>query len=90
MKKKQKSLMSEVADAVTGAFGKEAIVNFKKSNANIEWLSTGISSVDEALGGGFPRGRIIEVYGPNASGKTTLALRAIAALQMNEDRKSVV
>ena len=48
----------------------------------IEGISSGSLSVDLALGGkGFPRGRIIEVYGPESSGKTTIALHAIAAAQ---------
>ena len=50
--------------------------------APIEGISTGSLSVDLALGGrGFPRGRIIEVYGPESSGKTTIALHSVAAAQ---------
>ena len=49
---------------------------------NIEAVSTGSLSLDIALGiGGFPRGRIVEIYGPESSGKTTLALHAIAEVQ---------
>src|SRR5690554_5767846 len=49
---------------------------------NIETISTGSLTLDVALGvGGYPRGRIIEIYGPEASGKTTLALHAIAEAQ---------
>jgi recombination protein RecA len=51
------------------------------SDLNIETLSTGPSQLDEALGGGFPKGRMIEIYGPEGSGKTTLALHAIAQTQ---------
>ena len=52
------------------------------AQAPIEGISSGSLSVDLALGGkGFPRGRIIEVFGPESSGKTTLALHAIAAAQ---------
>jgi recombination protein RecA len=50
--------------------------------APIEGISSGSLSVDLALGGkGFPRGRIIEIYGPESSGKTTIALHAVAAAQ---------
>ncbi len=48
---------------------------------DIELVSSGALSLDIALGGGYPRGRIIEVYGPESSGKTTLALHAIAEIQ---------
>src|SRR5205809_5863760 len=44
-------------------------------------LPTGFSAFDEALGAGFPRGGIVEIYGPSACGKTTLALQAVAYLQ---------
>jgi recombination protein RecA len=53
-----------------------------KANKNFPSISTGSLSLDLALGiGGFPRGRIVEIYGPEASGKTTLCLHAIAAVQ---------
>jgi recombination protein RecA len=53
-----------------------------EAQAPIEGISSGSLSVDLALGGkGFPRGRIIEVYGPESSGKTTIALHAVAAAQ---------
>ena len=51
---------------------------------NVEALSTGSLSLDLALGiGGVPRGRIVEIYGPEASGKTTLALHVVASAQKN-------
>ncbi|MDX9929585.1 MAG: recombinase RecA [Bacteroidales bacterium] len=51
---------------------------------NIQTISTGSIGLDAALGiGGFPRGRVIEIYGPEASGKTTLAIHAIAEAQRN-------
>ena len=51
---------------------------------NIQVISTGSIGLDSALGiGGFPRGRVIEIYGPEASGKTTLAIHAIAEAQKN-------
>ena len=48
---------------------------------DVELISSGTLSLDLALGGGYPRGRIIEIYGPESSGKTTLALHAIAEIQ---------
>lgn len=47
----------------------------------IETTSTGALTLDLALGGGYPKGRVIEVYGPESSGKTTLALHAVAEIQ---------
>jgi recombination protein RecA len=50
---------------------------------DVELFSSGALSLDLALGGGYPRGRILEIYGPESSGKTTLALHAIAEIQRN-------
>ncbi len=65
------------------AFGEGSIMPLGGDyHAPIEGISSGSLSVDLALGGrGFPRGRIIEVYGPESSGKTTIALHAVAAAQ---------
>jgi len=66
-------------------FGSGAIMRFgDKQSLQVESIPTGSISLDLALGvGGYPRGRIIEIYGPESSGKTTLALHAIAAAQKN-------
>lgn len=67
-------------------FGKGAIMRLGDiaDKMNIEVISSGSLAVDLAVGvGGYPRGRIIEIYGPESSGKTTLALHAIAAAQKN-------
>lgn len=53
------------------------------STVNVELISSGALSLDLALGGGYPKGRIIEIYGPESSGKTTLTLHAIAEIQKN-------
>jgi recombination protein RecA len=64
-------------------FGKGSIMKLgDRSVLNVPVISSGSLSIDAALGiGGFPRGRVIEVYGPEASGKTTIALHAIAEAQ---------
>ena len=64
-------------------FGKEAIMKMGDgSQQNIEAISSGSLGLDIALGiGGYPRGRIVEIYGPESSGKTTLAIHAIAEAQ---------
>ncbi len=64
-------------------FGKGSIMKLGEDNygQKVETTSTGSLSLDLALGGGLPRGRIIEIYGPESSGKTTLTLHAIAQIQ---------
>jgi recombination protein RecA len=66
------------------AYGREAIMRLgdKGANTKVDTISTGALSLDLALGiGGLPRGRIIEIYGPESSGKTTLALQVVAQAQ---------
>jgi len=69
--------------AIEKSFGKGAIMRMDgKTALEVEAVPTGSLGLDLALGcGGYPRGRLIEVYGPEASGKTTLALHAIASVQ---------
>ena len=66
-------------------FGKGSIMKLgDNAGERVETIPTGSLAVDMALGvGGFPRGRIVEIYGPEASGKTTLALHAVASAQKN-------
>lgn len=83
-KDKKKALDKALHD-IDKEFGKGAIMRMgDKANTNIETLSTGVLSVDIALGaGGLPRGRVTEIFGPESSGKTTLALQAVAEAQKN-------
>ena len=63
-------------------FGQGTIMKLGESGkVKVECIPTGSISLDQALGGGIPKGRIIEIYGPESSGKTTLALHAIAEAQ---------
>jgi recombination protein RecA len=63
-------------------FGAGAIMNLGEGQrVNVETFSSGSLSLDLALGGGYPKGRVIEIYGPESSGKTTLTLHAIAEIQ---------
>lgn len=63
-------------------FGKGAIMRMNDTNApDVEFVSTGSLSLDLATGGGLPRGRVVEIYGPESSGKTTLTLQVIAEMQ---------
>lgn len=69
-------------DQIEKAFGKGSIMKLDgKQHANIETVSTGSLSLDLALGGGIPKGRVIEIYGPESSGKTTLTLHVVAEFQ---------
>ncbi|MBQ7129091.1 MAG: recombinase RecA [Clostridia bacterium] len=79
---KEKALKDALAQ-IEKAYGKGAVMKLgDTTNLNIEAISTGSLSLDMALGiGGIPRGRIIEIYGPESSGKTTVALHAVAQAQ---------
>ena len=80
---KQRALDAALAQ-IDRAFGKGSVMKLgqRESVDEVETISTGSIGLDIALGiGGLPRGRIIEIYGPESSGKTTLALHAIAEAQ---------
>ena len=81
---KNTAISKAMAD-IEKAFGKGAVMLLgAKSNEEVEVISTGSIGLDLALGiGGVPRGRVIEIYGPESSGKTTLALHIAAEAQKN-------
>jgi len=84
MDAEQKRKMAElVISQIKSAFGQGSIMKMNESvDMDVEVISTGSLSVDLATGvGGFPKGRIIEIYGPESSGKTSLALSTIAQAQ---------
>src|SRR3989339_73906 len=69
-------------DQIEKSYGKGAIMRMGEAKKiNIETIPTGSLSLDIALGGGIPKGRVIEIFGPESSGKTTLALHVIAECQ---------
>ncbi len=83
-KSDKKHALESALSQIEKVFGKEAIMRLgeKSAKTSISVIPTGALSLDLALGvGGIPRGRIIEIYGPEASGKTTLALTVIAQAQ---------
>src|SRR5687767_2788660 len=79
---KQKALKLTI-DKIEKDFGKGSVMMMnEKSNVEMEIVSTGSIGLDVALGiGGLPRGRVVEIYGPEASGKTTIAIHVIAEAQ---------
>lgn len=79
---KEKALRTALAN-IEKQFGKGAVMRLGENvTMNVDKISTGSLSLDLALGiGGLPRGRIVEIYGPESSGKTTLALHAVAEAQ---------
>ncbi|AXE60886.1 recombinase RecA [[Mycoplasma] phocae] len=81
--KEEKKILEETLKAIEKRFGHEAIMILgDKPNICPETFSSGSLSIDNALGiGGWPKGRIIEIFGPESSGKTTIALHAIAEVQ---------
>ena len=88
---KQKALSAALSQ-IERQFGKGSIMKLGDSKAlNIESISTGSLGIDIALGiGGLPAGRVVEIYGPESSGKTTLTLQVIAEAQKKGKTCAVV
>lgn len=83
MKKEKDKALEQVLADIEKQFGKGAIMKLGERGArNIDVVSSGSIMIDQALGvGGYPKGRIVEIFGPESSGKTTIALHAIAEVQ---------
>ena len=79
----RKAALSSVLSKIEKDFGKGSVMKLGESaHTNVEVISTGSLPIDMALGvGGLPRGRIVEIYGPESSGKTTVALQVVAEAQ---------
>lgn len=74
--------LKQVLGQIERNFGKGSIMRLGEANRmKVDTVQTGALTLDMALGGGLPKGRVIEIYGPESSGKTTLALHAIAEIQ---------
>ena len=83
----RKKALSAALGQIEKQFGKGSVMRLGDASAamyDIEAVSTGSLGLDVALGiGGLPRGRVVEIYGPESSGKTTLTLEVIAEIQRN-------
>lgn len=88
---KKKALESAISQ-IERNYGKGTVIKMgENANMNIDSISTGSLGLDLALGiGGLPKGRIVEIYGPESSGKTTVALHAIAEVQKNEGEAAFI
>ncbi|HUD06284.1 MAG TPA: recombinase RecA [Candidatus Saccharimonadales bacterium] len=78
----KRQALSLAVDTIEKQFGKGSIMKLGEAHKTVvETIPSGSVSLDIALGGGLPKGRVIEIYGPESSGKTTVTLHAIAAVQ---------
>ena len=93
MAKENKEIaLEEALKQIEKAYGKGSVMKLgDRQHVDVDVISTGSILLDNALGvGGYPKGRIIEIYGPESSGKTTLALHAIAEVQKKGGRAAFV
>ncbi len=90
--KDKDKILEQVLNDIEKQFGKGSIMKLgENSNIEVDVCPSGSLSLDIALGvGGFPKGRIIEIFGPEASGKTTFALHAIAEVQRQGGRAAFI
>ena len=87
----KKKALDGVLNQIERNFGKGAIMRLgEAARMEVEKVSSGALTLDLALGGGLPKGRVIEIYGPESSGKTTLALHAVAEVQRQGGTAAVV
>ncbi|KAL7557495.1 hypothetical protein ACA910_005251 [Epithemia clementina (nom. ined.)] len=78
----KRAALDGVLNQIERAYGRGSIVRLGDASLDVECIGTGSLTLDAAVGGrGYPRGRVVEIYGPESSGKTTLALHAIAQIQ---------
>jgi len=80
IKDRDKALKLALA-AIEKSIGKGTVLVGQEAVPGVEFISTGCPFIDQALGGGLAKGRLVEIYGPESSGKTTIALESLAATQ---------
>lgn len=92
MKNEKDLILQQTLKEIEKTFGKGSVMKLgEKQHVDVDVIPTGSLLIDNVLGvGGYPRGRVIEIYGPESSGKTTLALHAIAECQMKGGRAAFV
>ena len=89
---KKDALLADAIKQIEKQYGKGSIMKLgERAAVDVDAISSGSIKIDEALGiGGYPKGRIIEIYGPESSGKTTLALHGIAEVQKKGGRAAYI
>ena len=89
---KKDALLADAIKQIEKQYGKGSIMKLgERAAVDVDAISSGSIKIDEALGiGGYPKGRIIEIYGPESSGKTTLALHVIAEVQKKGGRAAYI
>ena len=92
MSKETDKTLEQVMKDIEKQFGKGAVMKLgEHAHQKVEVISSGSITLDTALGiGGYPKGRIVEIYGPESSGKTTFALHAIAEAQKNGGKAAFI
>lgn len=92
MSKETDKTLEQVMKDIEKQFGKGAVMKLgEHASQKVEVISSGSITLDTALGiGGYPKGRIVEIYGPESSGKTTFALHAIAEAQKNGGKAAFI
>ncbi len=88
----REEMLNEALKQIEKQYGKGSVMKLgERSNVDVDVISSGSLAIDYCLGvGGFPKGRIIEIYGPESSGKTTLALQAIAECQKDGGKAAFI
>ena len=88
----KKKALAETVRQIEKEFGKGSVMMLgERTSVDVDAIPTGSLGLDKALGiGGYPKGRIIEIYGPESSGKTTIALHAIAEVQKQGGRAAFI
>jgi len=86
--KQQAETVGELVDRLKAKYGPRVIMRGSEVPP-IEFVSTGIKELDEACNGGWPKGRVVEVWGPKSAGKTSLVLHVIAAMQRADPKVKI-
>lgn len=82
--------LSEIISNIRSTYGDDALIKMSDPSLPVKRFSSGKVAIDSILGGGWPLGRIIEIFGNESSGKTTIALHAIASLQATGQKAAII